>query len=186
MLSLTDLKTGTNIELRGEPYVVIAYEHGKLGRGGAFMRTKLRSLLTGNVIEETFKGNVAVAEADIEKKHSNFLYAQNDKLFFMDSVTFEQYELPKSALGERGKFLKEGLEVAVMLWQGRAINIEMPIKVEFKIVSTPPGIRGDTVSGGTKPATLDSGATINVPLFINEGEIIRVNTEEGNYVERVK
>jgi elongation factor P len=186
MLSITDLKTGVTIEYNGEPFIVIAYEHGKVAMSGAFVRTKLRNLITGNVIDVTFKGNVSVSEADIEKRRSNFLYAQDDKLFFMDIENFEQYELSKNSLGERAKFLKEGQEVTVMLWKGRAINVDLPIKMEFKVVSTPPGVRGDTVSGATKPAVLDSGATVAVPLFINEGDIIRVNTQEGTYVERVK
>ena len=186
MLSITELKTGTTIEWKGEPYVVIAYEHGKLGRGGGFVRTRLRNLLSGNVIEETFKGAVQVEEANLEKRSASFLYRQNNQLVFMDSANFEQYQIPAKSLGVSAGFLKEGQAVLALIFKGNPISAELPIKVELKVTETPPGVRGDTATGGQKQALLESGATISVPLFINEGEIIRVNTQEGTYVERAK
>lgn len=186
MLSITELKTGTAIDWRGEPYVVIAYEHGKLGRGGAFVRAKLRNILTGNILEETFKGAIQVPEANIEKRKASFLYHDQDNLVFMDSENFEQFEIPQKSLGSVSGFIKEGAEVMAMLFKGKVISVELPIKVELKVVESPPGVKGDTASGATKTAKLETGATINVPLFVNEGDLIRVNTQEGTYVERVK
>jgi len=183
MLSPSDLKTGTAIEWRGEPYQVIAYEHGKVAMSG---RTKLRNLLSGNVIEETFRPAQQLAEANLERRAATFLYQQNDTLFFMDSETFDQYEIPAKNLGTSANFLKEGQPVTLIKFKGKAINADIPIKVDLKVVETSPGIKGDTAAGGQKKAKLETGATISVPLFVNEGDLVRVNTQEGIYVGRIK
>ncbi|MBU6389335.1 elongation factor P [Patescibacteria group bacterium] len=184
MLGITDLKTGTAIDLEGDPYVVLSYQHSKLGRGGAILRTKLRNLRSNAVVEMTFKGGDKFEEATLQKKSCSYLYSDSDGYAFMDSATFEQFSLSQDEVGDKSRFLKEGGEVQILFYEDKPVSIDLPIKMEFEVTHTEPGVRGDTAQGGTKPATLETGAVITVPLFVKIGDIIRVNTVEGSYVER--
>lgn len=187
MLNITDLKTGTNIIFQGDPFVVMSYEHSKLGRGGAIMRTKLKNIISGAIIDYTFKGNEKIEAADIMRRKSQYLYRQGEGYHFMDISTFDQFELPKTVIGHQADFLKEGENIDVLALGEKPININLPIKVELEVAETEPGVRGDTAQGSvTKPAILETGAKINVPIFVKVGDIVRVNTESGEYVERVR
>ncbi|MEI6478261.1 MAG: elongation factor P [bacterium] len=186
MIGITDLKTGVAIDLEGDPYVVMNYQHSKMGRGGAVMRTKLRNLRTGALVDITFKGSDKFEEADLDRRASSFLYSEGTDSVFMDSTSFEQYSLSAEVVGDKSRFLREGSEVLILFYQDQPVSIDLPIKMEFEITHTEPGVKGDTAQGGSKPATLDTGATITVPLFVKTGDMIRVNTVEGTYVERVR
>ncbi len=185
MLSITDLKTGTFFELDGTPHQVLSYEHSKTGRAGAVLRTKIRNLISGAVYERTFKGSEQFDEADIARRKGQFLYADGTNATFMESESFEQHEIGLDKLGADAKYLKEGLELNLMLYNGQILAIELPAKVDLAITYTEPGFKGDTQSGTLKPATLETGLEINVPLFIKQGEVVRVSTATGEYVERV-
>ena len=186
MLGITDLKTGVAIIYEGDPCIVLSYEHSKLGRGGAIMRTKLKNLKSTATFDITFKGSDKFDEAPLQKRISTFLYAEGEQLVFMDTVSFEQFELPKTQLGSKVGFLKEGSDVQILFFDETPVSVELPIKLELAVSHTEPGVKGDTVSGGTKPAILESGAVIAVPLFIKIGDVLRVNTVEGTYVERAR
>lgn len=186
MLNLTDLKTGVAIDLDGAPCVVISYQHSKMARGGAIMRTKLKNLKTGSLFDMTFKGDERIEEAVVERHTSSFLYQEGDKYVFMDSQSFEQYELGKDIVGDASRFLKEGAELTILIYNENPVLLELPIKMELEVTHTEPGVRGDTAQGGSKPATLETGAVITVPLFVKIGDILRINTVEGTYVERVR
>lgn len=185
MLSLTEIKSGKKIILNGEPFIVVEYLHSKIGRGGAVLRTKLQNLVTGNSLEHTFQGADKIEEAEVTKSHAQYLYAQNDNFLFMDMESYEQFELPKSVVGDGHFYLQEGMEVTLLNWNERAINIELPVKVALEVTDAPPGIKGDTAGGGDKVVTTETGLTVTVPLFIKTGDKILVNTETGNYVSRV-
>jgi elongation factor P len=185
MLNISDLQTGTYLVWQNEPAQVIWREHTKLGRGGAILRTKIRGLLTGAIYEQTFKGNDTVAEADIRRRRAQFLYTEGDKLFFMLQDDFDQFELNKKVVGAAAGLLKEGAEVDVIFFDDRAINVQLPAKVDLKVTYTEPATRGNTAQGNvTKPIELETGAKVNAPLFIKTGDIVRVNTQTGEYVER--
>lgn len=186
MLGITDLKTGVTIDLQGDPFIVLDYQHSKMGRGGAVLRTKLRNLKTGAVVDLTFKGSDKFEEAILERKTCNYLYAEGDQHHFMDSESFEQFSMSSEAIGPKARFLREGLDLQVLFYEGKSVSVVLPVKMDFEVTHTEPGVRGDTATGGTKPATLETGAVITVPLFIKIGERIRVNTDEGTYVERAK
>ena len=184
MLNLTEIKNGKKIILNGEPFVVTDYLHSKIGRGGAVLRTKLQNLLTGNTLEHTFQGADKVEEAEITKSHAQYLYSENENFLFMDMESYEQFEIPKSVLAQGKDYLLEGTEVTLLNWNGRAINVELPIKVTLEVTDAPPGLKGDTASGGDKVVTTQTGLTVTVPLFIKTGDKIIVNTETGQYVSR--
>lgn len=187
MLNLTDLKNGTNIIFQGDPHTVIYYEHSKLGRGGAIMRTKLKNLRNGAIIDYTFKGNEKIEPANITRRKAQYLYSQGDTYNFMDAGTFDQFTLEKNVIGKQADFLKEGENIDVLALGDKPININLPIKVELEVSETEPGVRGDTAQGSvTKPAILETGAKISVPIFVKVGDKVRVNTESGEYVERVR
>lgn len=186
MLGITDLKTGVVIDYEGAPYMVIAYQHSKQGRSGAVLRTKLRNLKSNAVVDMTFKGGDKFEEATLQKRNCSFLYADAGQYTFMDSETFEQFILGSDELGEKANFLKEGSSVQILFFDEQPVSLELPIKMEFEVTHTEPGVRGDTAQGGTKPAIIETGAKITVPLFVKIGDVIRVNTVEGTYVERVK
>lgn len=185
MLSLNEIKLGKILEIGGEPFVVIKTEHHKVARGGAVLKTKLRNLINANVLEKTFQGNDKVEEAQTEKKKANFMYCDDSEAFFMDNESFEQFSFSLEQVGEQKKFLKEGTDVTVLYFKDKPSALELPIKMEFKVVSAPPGVKGNSAGNVTKIIELETGAEISAPLFINEGDIIRVNTETGEYVERV-
>lgn len=184
MLGLTEIKNGKKIILNGEPFVVTDYLHSKIGRGGAVLRTKLQNLLTGNTLEHTFQGADKIEEAEITKSHAQYLYAENENFLFMDMESYEQIEIPKTVLGNGKYYLLEGTEVTLLNWNERAINVELPIKVALKVTDAPPGLKGDTASGGDKVVTTETGLTVTVPLFIKTDDKIIVNTETGAYVSR--
>lgn len=184
MYGITDLKNNTKIELDGEPYVVTDCQHSKMGRGGAVMRTKLRNLRNGSVVSKTFQGNDKVKPASLATHEGQYLFSDGSSFTFMDTTSYEQTSIPESVLGSRAKFLKEGLTVELLEFKGAIIAVELPIKAEYEVRETDPGLKGDTVSGGSKPATLESGATVTVPLFIQIGDKVRVDTRTGTYLER--
>lgn len=157
-----------------------------MGRGGGFVRTKMKNLLNGAIVDNTFKGNDKINEADLARTQAQFLYFEGDAPVFMDMSTYEQFTIPRDQVGDSANFLKEEMMVDVLSYQDRPITVTLPIKVELKITYTEPGFKGNTASATTKPATLETGSQINVPLFINTGDIIRVDTRNGSYVERVK
>ena len=183
--STAEFRKGLKIEYRGEPYIVVDFLHVKPGKGGAFVRTKLKNLLTGNVREETFRSGEKFQIPDVEEKEMQYLYKSEESFCFMDTKSFEQYFLTDKQLGESLGFLKESINVDVLVYAKKPIAIELPYFVELVVVGTDPGIKGDTASGGTKPATLETGAVILVPLFINEGDVIKVDTRKREYIERV-
>lgn len=185
MLGITDLKTGVTIDYNGDPVVVLSYQHSKMGRGGAVLRTKLRNLKTGATFDITFKSSDKFDEAPLEKKTCQYLYQEGGQYMFMDNASFEQFGLSSDVVGEKSRFLTEGAEFTVVFYEGTPVSVLFPIKMDFTVTHTEPGVKGDTAQGGSKPATLDSGATITVPLFVKIGDVLRVNTDEGTYVERV-
>jgi elongation factor P len=186
MLNLSDIKTGKTITFNDEPYIVTFHQHSKTGRAGAVLRTKLRNLKNGAVLEKTFQGADKIEEAEITKAKAQYLYREGDNYFFMDSRNYEQFSLPKSVLGDSIKFLIENTEVTVLNYNSQPINIELPVKMDFRVTEAPPAIRGNTADGGTKLVTLENGIQVSTPLFIKEGDILRINTDTGEYVERAK
>ncbi len=186
MISTNDFRRGTKIEYKGEPYIVLDFQHVKIGRGGAFVRAKLKGLKSGKIIEETFNAGDKVPKADLEEKEMQYLYSQDNLYYFMDNETYEQVPLTEEQLGEAKLYLKENMNVYILYYKQEPIALELPNFVELKVTETEPGVRGDTASGGSKPAKLETGATVKVPFHINEGDIIKVDTRTGEYIERVK
>lgn len=184
MLTIGDIKNGKNIIFNDNPYKVLYTEHSKMGRAGAVLRTKLKNLLNGSVLERTFQGAEKVDEADITSSKAQYLYAEGNNYCFMDSDDYDQFTLSKDVLGEATNYLVEGTEVTILNFNGIPINLEVPIKVKLKVIEAPPGIKGDTVSSGGKLVTLETGLKIGAPLFVKEGDSIIVNTERGEYVSR--
>jgi len=185
-IDLGDIRPGLTIEYEGEVYYVLNAEHAKLGRGGAFVRARLRNIKTDAVIEKTIKPGDRFDLAFIERKNLQFIYRSADEYVFIDPETYEQIPLSPSLLGEATIFLKEGIDVQAIIYEGKVIGIELPITVDLEVVETEPGVRGDTASGGSKPATLETGLVIQVPFFIEKGDIVRVDTRTSEYVERVR
>jgi elongation factor P len=179
-----DLRPGVKVELDGVPFVVTDFQWVKPGKGGAFMRTKLRNLRTGAIIERTFRTEEKLERAELEERQAQFLYQGEDEYHFMDTQTYEQFFLLEDHLGEARKYLKEEMVVTIVSHGGKPLAVEVPTFVELAVVETEPGVRGDTASGGSKPATLETGAVIQVPLFINVGDRLRVDTRTGAYIER--
>lgn len=186
MLTMNDLKIGSVISLAGEPFVIQSAQHVKMGRGGAILRTKIKNLIYGNVLEKTFKSGDKIEEAEMTRTKANFQYREGNDFYFMDNDSFEQFSLTQDQIGELSNFVKEGSDIEVLNFKGKPVSINLPPKVDLQVTSAPPGVRGDTAQGSvTKPATLETGHKVQVPLFVKVGDIIRVNTETGEYVERV-
>jgi elongation factor P len=185
MLSLNEIKIGKLLNISNEPYIVIRADHHKMGRGGAVLKVKLKNLITGNVLDKTFQGNEKAPEAETEKKKANFMYKDGEEAHFMDNETYEQFSIALDQIGDKQKFLREGTDVDILYFQGKPVAIDLPVKIELKVVSAPPGVKGNSAGSVTKTVELETGATINAPLFVNEGDVIRVNTDTGEYVERV-
>jgi len=185
MYSTTDFRRGLKIEVDGTPYAIVEFQHVKPGKGGAFVRTKLRNLITGGVIDKTFRAGEKVERPDLEEKTMQYLYSEGNQYYFMDTETYEQTFLTQEQLGESKNFLQENINVSILYYQGKPIGVELPIFVELEVKKTEPGVRGDTATGGSKPATLETGAVIQVPLFINEGDKVKIDTRTGEYIERV-
>lgn len=184
MLSLSEIKVGKIIQVNNEPYIVIRTDHHKMGRGGAVLKVKLRNLINGNILDKTFQGNDKAEEASTEKKKANFMYKDENEAYFMDNETYDQFSLPVEQLGEKQKFLKDGTDVDVLYFNNKPVAVDLPVKVELKVVSAPPGVKGNSAGNVNKVITLETGAEINAPMFINEGDVIRINTDTGEYVER--
>ncbi|MBE3573914.1 MAG: elongation factor P [Firmicutes bacterium] len=184
MISSNDFRTGLTIELDGEIYTVVEFLHVKPGKGAAFVRTRLKNVRTGAVQEKVFRAGERVARAHLENKNVVFSYSSGDEFWFMDKETFEQIMLTREQLGDAARFLKENMELAIQMYQGQPIGVELPNTVELKVTATEPGVKGDTATGGSKPATLETGAVVQVPLFINEGDVIKVDTRTGLYLSR--
>ena len=184
MISVNDFRTGLTIEVDGSIWRVMDFQHVKPGKGAAFVRSKLRNLRNGAVQEKTFRAGEKVGKAQIDNRKMQYLYANGDQHVFMDNESYEQIELPASAIEYELKFLKENMEVAIMLYQGESLGIELPNSVELTVTETEPGIKGDTASVGTKPATVVTGLIVQVPFFVNEGDKLIINTTDGSYVSR--
>lgn len=185
MISSNDLRPGTTVEIDNNAWTVVEFQHVKPGKGAAFVRTKLKNLRTGGVVERTFRAGEKIARAALEKKEMQYMYSDGTEYNFMDNTSYEQVALTKEQLGDHVKWLKEGMVANVLYFQGAVIGVDIPNFVELKITDTPPGVKGDTASGGGKPATLETGAVVSVPFFVNTGETIRVDTRTGEYLDRV-
>lgn len=186
MLGITDLKIGTKLQLDGEPYVVTWNQHSKQARGGGVMKVKIRNLATGSVLDRTFQGADKIEPADISFRRAQFLYAQGDEYQFMDQETYETIVLDKSKLGDAPDYLTDGIDVDLLYFDQNPINIQLQPKMTFVVTQTDPGVQGDRAQGGTKPATIETGKIVRVPLFVAIGDKIVVNTDSGEYVERAK
>lgn len=182
---MNDLKLGTVVTWKNAPHVVTFAQHVQMGRGGAILRTKLKNILTGNVFEETFKAGDRLEEAELDRSKASYLYSDDGMYHFMDETTFDQFALAKDQLGDKVNYLKEGLVLQILLYEGQPVNIDLPIKIPMKITHTADAVKGNTASGNvSKEAELETGLTIKVPLFIKSGDTVIVNTETGQYVER--
>jgi elongation factor P len=184
MISVNEFKTGLTIEVDGGIWRVIDFQHVKPGKGAAFVRSKLRNLRTGAIQEKTFRAGEKVEKAQIDNRRMQYLYASGDQHVFMDNESYEQIELPASRIDYELKFLKENMEVFIIMYQGEILGIDLPNTVELEVTETEPGIKGDTASGGTKPATLETGLVVQVPFFVNQGDRLIINTTDGSYVSR--
>ena len=185
MFSTAEFKRGLKIEMEGTPYSIVEFQHVKPGKGGAFVRTKLKNLVTGGVVDKTFRSGEKVGKPDLEEKNMQYLYAEGTDYHFMDNDTYEQTFITADQLGDSKDFLQENITIDVLFFQGKPIGVELPIFVELTITESEPGVKGDTASGGNKPAIVETGATIQVPLFLNEGDKIKIDTRTGEYIERV-
>ncbi|WP_445490503.1 elongation factor P [Niallia sp. 03133] len=184
MISVNDFKTGLTIEVDNGIWRVLDFQHVKPGKGAAFVRSKLKNLRTGAVQEKTFRAGEKVAKAQIDNRKMQYLYASGDQHVFMDTESYDQIELSANAIEYELKFLKENMEVHIMMYQSETLGVELPNTVVLEVTETEPGIKGDTASGGTKPATLETGLTVQVPFFINQGDMLIINTTEASYVSR--
>jgi elongation factor P len=185
VIDTSEFRKGLKIEIDGEPFEIVEFQHVKPGKGSAFVRTTIRSLLTGRVLQPTLKSGEKVGKPDIEEKDMQYLYVQGEDFYFMDTRNYEQTFLGEKVLGEAKGFLKEQINVSVLFYNGKAIGVTLPNSVDLKVAKCDPGVRGDTVSGALKPATLETGYVVNVPLFINEGDVLKIDTRDGKYLTRV-
>jgi elongation factor P len=185
MYDLSDFRKGLQIMVEGEPYAVVDFQHVKPGKGNQFTRTKLRNLLNGSNLERTFKSGEKFGVPDIVYKDMNFLYKDESGFNFMDQTSYEQVALDKDLLGDASNYLTENLPVKMCFYNDRAVGIDLPKSVNLKVTQTDPGFKGNTVTGTYKPATLETGYVVQVPLHINEGDVLKINTTDGAYVERV-
>lgn len=186
MYSTPDFRKGLKIEINGEPFAIVDFLHVKPGKGGAFVRTTLKSLISGNVIDRTFRSGEKIDKPDLEEKEMQFLYESEGEFHFMDNETYEQLFLTEEQLSDARYYLQENVIVTVLFHNGKPIGVEAPMFVELTVTNTEPGVRGDTASGGSKPATLETGLVVQVPLFVNEGEVLKIDTRTGKYIERVR
>lgn len=185
MYSVAELRPGQAIELEGMPFVVLSAQFSRKSQGKGNCVTKIRNLRTGAVIQKTFIGSEKIAEAEVGYRHVQFLYEKGGTYTFMDLTSYEQFEMRSEQIGDAPHFLKEGQELDALLFDEKPIAVKLPVTVELTVKETSPGVRGDTATGGTKAATLETGFEVHVPLFVVEGDVVRVNTERGEYVERV-
>ncbi len=184
MISVNDFKTGVTVEFEGVVYQVVDFQHVKPGKGAAFVRAKLKNVKTGGTVEKTFRGGEKLARAHLDKREMQYLYNDGDGYVFMDNENFEQLSLSKEDIGDGVKWLMENMTIGVLMHNSVIMGIELPNFVELTVSETEPGIKGDTATGATKNAKLESGATVQVPLFVNEGDRLRIDTRTGQYMER--
>ena len=184
-ISTADFRNGLSIETGGEIFTIIEFQHVKPGKGGAFVRTRLRNIRTGAVIDKTFRAGERMEQAVIRRRPMQFLYRAGEEYTFMDVKTFDQVTLESDMIGSGASYLKPNAEVSIIMYDEEMLGVEVAQTVELIVAKTDPGLRGDTATGGSKPATLETGAVVSVPLFINEGDVIRVDTRTGDYVQRV-
>ena len=185
MISAGDFRNGITFEMEGNVYQIVEFQHVKPGKGAAFVRTKLKNVINGAVVEKTFRPTEKMPKAHIERKAMQYSYNDGDLYYFMDNETFDMLPLNEDQLGDALKFVTENMDVMVLSYKGSVFAVEPPTFVELEVTETEPGFKGDTSTGATKPATLETGAQINVPLFIDQGDKIRVDTRTGEYMERV-
>jgi len=185
MYVITELKPGRAITLDGQPYLILSSQFGRKSQSKANMQCKLKNLKTGAVVARNFQGSEQVEPADVGYRRVQYLYSSGGAFTFMDLHTYDQFDLRDDVIGEQAQYLVDGQEVDVLVFEEKPIGIQLPATVDLKVIETPPGVRGDTAQGGTKHATLESGLTVNIPLFVNEGDTIKVNTETGEYMARV-
>jgi elongation factor P len=184
MISAGDFRNGITFELDGQVFQIVEFQHVKPGKGAAFVRTKLKNVINGATVERTFNPTDKMENAVIERKDMQYMYNDGDLFYFMDTETYDQIPLNAQTVGDTLKFVKEEVVVKVLSFKGSVFGIEPPFFVELKITQTDPGFRGDTATGATKPATVETGAVIKVPLFVNEGEVVKIDTRTGDYMER--
>ncbi|GEN47213.1 elongation factor P [Ligilactobacillus pobuzihii] len=184
MISVNNFKTGLTVEIDGGLWRVVEFQHVKPGKGSAFVRSKLKNLRTGAIQEKTFRGGEKINQAQIDRKKMQYLYADGSNYVFMDTETYEQLELPEETIKDELKFLKENTVVSVIMYGSETLGVELPNTVDLEVSATEPGIKGDTASGGSKPATMETGLVVQVPFFVNEGDMLTINTVDGTYISR--
>ena len=185
MYDTSDIRKGLKIMMDGAPYTVVEFQFVKPGKGAAFTRTKVKNLLTGAVLERNFRSGEKFEPANVETKTMQYLYKDADSFVFMDTTSYDQVQIPDTTIGDSADFMPENINVEVLFFDNRAVDVTLPNFIEQKIVSTEPGFKGDTSTNTTKPAKISTGATIQVPLFINEGDVVKIDTRTGDYLERV-
>ena len=185
MYDTSDIRKGLKVLMDGNPYTVIEFQFVKPGKGAAFTRTKMKNLLTGNVLERNLRSGERLEPADVETKTMQYLYADADSFVFMDTTTYDQVQIPRETVGDQSAFMPENINVEVLFFNGRAVDVTLPNFIEQKVIEADPGFRGDTATGATKPVKIGTGASINVPLFISVGDVIKIDTRTGQYLERV-
>jgi len=186
LISTSDFRKGAKIEYKGAPHEIVDFQHHKMGRGGAIVRTKLKNLKTGSIFDDSFKGGEKFESPNLEEKSMQYLYKEDDLYYFMDNETYEQIPLTTEHLGDAKKFLVDNMVAKMLFYSGEPLTVEVPMFVELAITKTDPGFKGDTASGGSKPAVLESGVTVKVPFHLSEGDIIKIDTRTSEYIERVK
>lgn len=184
MISVNDFKNGLTIEVDGELWRVVEFQHVKPGKGSAFVRSKLKNLRNGAVQEKTFRAGEKVAQAQIDRKKMQYLYADGNNYIFMDTETYEQLELPGERIESELKFMKENMIISIIMFGAETLGVELPNTVDLEVTETEPGIKGDTASGGSKPATMETGLVVQVPFFVNVGDVLTINTTDGTYISR--
>ncbi|HHT47590.1 MAG TPA: elongation factor P [Firmicutes bacterium] len=185
MISTNDFQTGLTIEMDGEVYTVVEFQHVKPGKGAAFVRSRLKNVRTGAITEKTFRAGEKVSRAMIERKEMEYLYNSGEEYIFMDTESYEQIALDSQYLGDNKKYLKENMHLNLLFFKEEIIGLELPYTVELEVADTEPGFKGDTAAGGSKPATLETGLVVQVPFFINKGDVLKIDTRTGAYIERV-
>ena len=183
-ISTAEFRKGLKIEIDGKPFIIVESQHVKPGKGGAFVRTKMKNLETGQVLEQTFRSGAKVEKPDLEQKNMQYLYLEGTQYVFMDNDTYDQVFIEGDFLGDAVNYMLPNINVDVLFFNGKPIGVDLPISVEMTVTHTEPGVKGDTATGVTKPATLETGLVINVPLFVNEGDVLKIDTRSGEYMER--
>jgi elongation factor P len=187
MYSTSDFRKGLKVKYKEDPYVIVDFQHVKPGKGGAFVRTKLKNLVTGRVLDETFRSGEKLEQPDLEDKEVQYLYFDpKDGYVFMDKATYEQLHFSEDQVGDNKNYLLENMDLYISIYQGKPISLDFPTTVNLEVIKSDPGVKGDTATGATKPATLSTGLVVQVPLFINEGDVLKVDTRTGEYIERIR